>query len=55
MIRRYELTVASFACSQTSCLLVASAAAAGTIIAPTRNGLFWWLYSSAQWREVPGR
>lgn len=55
MIRRYELTDEQFALIED--LLPASGKRGGrwNDHRVTLNGIFWWLHTGAQWREVPER
>ena len=55
MARRYELTPKQFALLED--LLPARGKRGGrwNDQHTTLNGSFWWLYSGAQWREVPER
>ena len=55
MARRYELTAKQFALIED--LLPAAGKRGGrwNDHHTTLNGIFWWLYSGAQWREVPER
>ena len=55
MARRYELTPKQFALIED--LLPARSKRGGrwNDHHTTLNGIFWWLYSGAQWREVPAR
>ena len=55
MIRRFELTDKQFAAIED--LLPARGKRGGrwNDHRTTLNGIFWWLYTGAQWREVPER
>ena len=55
MARRYELAAKQFALIED--LLPATGKRGGrwNDHHTTPNGIFWWLYSGAQWREVPER
>ena len=55
MIRRFELTDKQFAAIED--LLPARGKRGGrwNDHRTTLNGIFWWLYTGAQWREVPAR
>ena len=53
MIRRYELTDRQFAEIEDLLPPGANAADTGTTTALWLNGIFWWLRTGSQWREVP--
>lgn len=55
MARRYELTVEQFRMVEDLLPPVGKPGGRWNDHHATLNGIFWWLYSGAQWREVPAR
>lgn len=55
MARRYELTVEQFRLIEDLRPARGKPGGRWNDHHTTLNGIFWWLYSGAQWREVPSR
>ena len=55
MIRRFELTDKQFALIADLLPTTGKRGGRWNDHRPTLNGIFWWLYPGAQWREVPER